>query len=124
MIYAAYIYIFLATIICFWQIALILGAPLGEYTMGGQEKGELSPKKKKLALISLILALFYIFNILSEAGLIFTNFKFVTNYTIWCVLFLNFLTLIGNTITKSKKERILWLPITLLMFICILIIVS
>lgn len=124
MIYATYIYIFFAIIICLWQIALILGAPLGEYTMGGQEKGELSPKKKKLAGISLILIIFYLFNILSQTNIMFQSFKFITDYTVWGVIFLNSLTVLGNSITKSKKEKALWLPIAIIMLICILIIVT
>ena len=122
MTYAAYIYSFFAVLIIFWQIALIFGAPLGEYTMGGQDKGELPPKKKLLAAISILLVIFYVVSILSQANIVFQNLHNITKYTIWIVLVLNFFTLLGNTITRSKKERNIWLPITFIMFVCILVI--
>ena len=124
MIYIVSIYLTFLTFIVIWQIALILGAPLGEYTMGGQDKGELPRKKKYMAIGSLFLLIFYVFNVLSQTDVYFQEWRSVTNVTIWLVVFLNSLTLLGNTITRSKKERNLWFPITLLMFICILIIAT
>lgn len=124
MIFVVSTYLIFLTFIVIWQIALILGAPLGEYTMGGQNKGELPKKKKYFAVVSICLLIFYAFNVLSQTDVYFQKWRNVTNVTVWLVVLLNALTLLGNTITKSKKERNLWFPITLIMFICILIIAA
>lgn len=109
--------------IILFHIALVIGAPWGEFTMGGQDRGVLPPKKRLLALLAIPLLLLNIVNVLSQAGIGFEEYKFVTDITIWLVLFLNALILVGNLVTRSPRERLIWAPIVTAMFICIAVIV-
>ncbi len=119
---AAFVYIFFNILIIIFHFALILGAPWGEFTMGGKDVGKLPKQKRVFAVLALPLLIFFLITIISLSGLSFIELKPISSKTIWGVIFFNFLTAIGNIFTKSHKERKLWAPITLIMLVCAIII--
>lgn len=119
---AAFVYIFFNILIIIFHFALILGAPWGEFTMGGKDVGKLPKQKRVFAVLALPLLIFFLITIISLSGLSFIELKPISSKTIWGVIFFNFLTAIGNIFTKSHQERKLWAPITLIMLVCAIII--
>ena len=99
-------------------ILVACGLPLGEFTMGGQHK--ILPKKFRIvAVISLAIQIFAMIIILQAGGFIslWLSFK-VTKYL--CFFFATYLSLntIMNMISKSKKEKYVMTPFSLIVGIC------
>ncbi|MBZ2132111.1 hypothetical protein K1I99_08590 [Streptococcus gordonii] len=99
-------------------VLVACGLPLGEYTMGGQHK--ILPKKFRLAaVISVAIQIFAMIIILQAGGLLplWLPFK-VTKYI--CFFFAAYLSLntIMNMISKSKKEKYVMTPLSLIVAIC------
>ena len=99
-------------------VLVACGLPLGEFTMGGQHK--ILPKKfRVVAVISVGIQIFAMIIILQAGGFIslWLSFK-VTKYL--CFFFATYLSLntIMNMISKSKKEKYVMTPLSLIAGIC------
>ena len=105
-------------VICF-QIALILGAPWGKITQGGQVEGSLPVSGRLVAAASIFLLVGMALAVLSAEGG-WPNWPF---WTIWIAVAVNALSMVLNWITPSKEERRLWGPIMTIMFLLILTVV-
>ena len=105
-------------IIATMTVLVACGLPLGEFTMGGQHK--ILPKKfRVMAVISVVIQIFAMIIILQAGGFISLWLPFtVTKYI--CLFFAAYLTLntIMNMISKSKKEKYVMTPISLIAGIC------
>ena len=105
-------------IIAIMTVFVACGLPLGEFTMGGQHK--ILPKKFRLAsVVSVAIQIFAIIIILQAGGFIplWLSFK-VTKYI--CFFFAAYLSLntVMNMISKSRKEKYVMTPISLIAGIC------
>ena len=105
-------------VIAIITVLVACGLPLGEYTMGGQHK--ILPKKFRLAaVVSVAIQIFAIIIILQAGGFIplWLSFK-VTKYI--CFFFAAYLSLntIMNMISKSRKEKYVMTPLSLIAGIC------
>lgn len=99
-------------------VLLILGFPLGEFTMGGQNK--ILPKQlRMMAFFMLLLQVFFIMIILQVGGWIPLCFSYkVTRVVgIICAVFLS-LNTIMNAVSYSKKEKYVMIPLCLIAAIC------
>ena len=100
------------------SILIICGLPLGELTMGGQYK--VFPKKLRIVLVTqLILQMFFEVIILQIGG--FIPLWFSGNVTkIIGIIMAVYLSLntVMNFISKSKKEKYIMTPISLISAIC------
>ena len=105
-------------IIATMTVLVACGLPLGEFTMGGQHK--ILPKKLRVAaVISFFIQIFAMLIILQAGGFIPLCFSpTVTKYI--CFFFAAYLSLntIMNMISKSKKEKYVMTPISLIAAIC------
>jgi cytochrome bd-type quinol oxidase subunit 2 len=119
---AASIFGFLATVAMLFQLALALGAPWGEMAMGGKFPGRFSPKLRISALMQLVLLALMALVVLTRAGLVFSELFELSKSAIWFVVALCVVSAILNTITPSKKERMLWSPVTIILVICAVIV--
>ena len=108
----------LFVIISIITILVACGLPLGEFTMGGQHR--ILPKKYRIfAISSFIIQLFAIIIILQAGGFISLWFSIkITKYI--CIFFAVYLSLnvIMNILSKSKKEKIIMTPLSLIVAIC------
>ena len=99
-------------------VLVACGLPLGEFTMGGQHK--ILPKKLRVvAVISVAIQIFAMIIILQAGGFISLWLPFtVTKYI--CFFFAVYLSLntIMNIISKSRKEKYVMTPISLIAGIC------
>ncbi|MDX1351462.1 MAG: hypothetical protein R3254_00520 [Thiomicrorhabdus sp.] len=119
---AAYIFGSLTIIVMLFQLALTLGAPWGEMAMGGKFPGRYSIKLRIAAFIQFLILGFMALVVLTHAGLLLPEWYAFSQKAIWLIVILSAIIAILNTITPSKKERILWSPITIILFICALIV--
>ena len=105
-------------VIATMTILVACGLPLGEFTMGGQHK--ILPKNLRVAaVISVAIQFFAMIIILQAGGFIPLWFSFkVTKYI--CFFFAAYLSLntIMNMISKSRKERFVMTPLSLIAGIC------
>ena len=105
-------------VIATMTVLVACGLPLGEFTMGGQHK--ILPKKfRVMAVISLGIQIFAMIIILQAGGFISLWFSFnLTKYI--CFFFAVYLSLntIMNMISKSKKEKYVMTPLSLIAGIC------
>lgn len=93
------------------EVLLIIGLPLGEFTMGGRHK-VLPPMYRVFAASSIVLQLFGAFIILQGGGIMVL--WFTGNVTkIICFVFAGFFAVntIMNLISPSKKEKIVMTPL-------------
>ncbi|MCR5327952.1 MAG: hypothetical protein K6E12_03725 [Saccharofermentans sp.] len=93
------------------EVLLIIGLPLGEFTMGGRHK-VLPPMYRVFAASSIVLQLFGAFIILQGGGIMVM--WFAGNVTkIICFVFAGFFAVntIMNLISPSKKEKIVMTPL-------------
>ena len=109
-------------VIAIMTVLVACGFPLGEFTMGGQHK--ILPKKfRVMAVISVAIQIFAMVIILQAGGFISLWFSFkVTKYI--CFFFASYLSLntIMNMISKSRKEKYVMTPLSLIAGICFWII--
>ena len=99
-------------------ILVACGLPLGEFTMGGQHR--ILPKKLRVvAVISVAIQIFAMIIILQAGSFIPLWFSFkITKYI--CFFFATYLSLntIMNMLSKSRKEKYVMTPISLIAGIC------
>ena len=105
-------------VIATMTVLVACGLPFGEFTMGGQHK--ILPKNLRVAaVISVAIQFFTMIIILQAGGFIPLWFSFkVTKYI--CFFFAAYLSLntIMNMISKSRKERSVMTPLSLIAGIC------
>lgn len=104
----SYIYCTLILGVIGFQIALILGAPWGRLTQGGQVNGPLPAFGRIVAAISIIILFGLALAVLSADG----RWPFWPLWTGWTAVAVNAVVAVLNWITPSVTERKLWGPIT------------
>ena len=106
-----------------FQIALVAGAPWGEYTMGGQNKGTLPRQLRVGAAVSAVIMLAQAGHYLAQAGVLPTLLDQSWNTVVnWIWFGFTVAGLIMNSISRSKKERNTWVPVLLVSTICTLLV--
>jgi hypothetical protein len=101
------------------QLSITFGAPLGEYVLGGENK-VLPPKMRFVSCTFFLLFIFVGMSYLQWGNILHIGFnsKLVKIIIIVNTLFLAY-AIIGNGIlTKSKKEKYLMTPFSIIQFIC------
>lgn len=105
-------------VIAIMTVLVACGLPLGEFTMGGQHK--ILPKKFRImAISSLFVQLFAIVVVLQAGGFVSLWFSLkATKYI--CFFFAIYLSLntIMNLSSKSKKEKYIMTPLSLIAAVC------
>jgi lysylphosphatidylglycerol synthetase-like protein (DUF2156 family) len=100
-----------------FQFALALGAPWGRYAMGGRYPGKYPRKMRMLALFQILILIFFNLIILVKVGMIFEGLYSDSKVAIWFVVGFFVLGTFMHIMTKSKWERILWLPVNIILLI-------
>lgn len=106
------------SIVIIMSVLIILGLPLGEFTMGGKYK--VYPKNLRVILLSqLILQVWFVITILQLGG--YFSLWFSKNVTkiigIIMSVYLSINTLM-NLFSKSKKEKYCMTPISTIAAVC------
>ena len=105
-----------------FQIALAAGLPWGELAWGGAFPGVLPAAMRVASLGSALLLLVFALVVLVRAGLIQSRWKGACAKLIWVVVAYCAVGVIANAITPSFWERVIWVPVTLALLVCSLIV--
>ena len=110
--------------VAIFQVAVILGAPLGEFTQGGRIRGSLPASGRIVAMVSLVLLMLMAGTILAMVGV--GPLKEVDSPLI-DVLWLATcayatLGVILNAASRSPRERKVFLPVALAVLVCVAIV--
>jgi hypothetical protein len=105
-----------------FQLALALGAPWGEYAMGGRYPGTM-PRAMRVSAVgqAALLAALAVY-VLSAAGLVLPSMARTLPGLIWAVVAFSALSLVLNAITPSAGERRIWVPVAIVMIVTSLIV--
>ena len=125
MVIAALLIFLIQVLVAVFQWTLVLGAPFGEYTLGGQNKGKL-PKKLRIAsfismLVNLAIAGHYYAQTGAVSPLLSQDLNEIVN---WALVGFNSIGLAMNSISRSKKERNLWVPVLIVSLICSIVVAA
>ena len=114
---AAYVYVILSAVVVAFQVALALGAPWGAYAMGGSFPGQLPANVRVASLAQAALIAFTALVVMSRAGVALPRLARASRWLAWVVVSLLSLSLVGNLLSPSGGERMLWVPVLILMLI-------
>ncbi len=119
---AALLYAGLIAVVCGFQVALACGAPWGEFAMGGRFPGRLPPAMRVLALVQIALLCVLAAIVLSRSGLAFERWQDTSLRAVWAVVAIGALSMVANLATPSRRERMVWGPVTVVMLVASLIV--
>ncbi len=101
--------VFFFIALALFQLALVLGAPLGEYAFGGQRAGVLPPGFRVASFFSMVFALAIAGHYLAQLGVLTPMLAPDLSQVInWGLVGFAALSAIANNITRSQKEKRLW----------------
>jgi hypothetical protein len=105
-----------------FQVALVLGAPWGEYTQGGGTTGALAASGRIIAAVSCLLEILMAGAILARAGVgpLRRLPSRVVTVLAWITTVIAALTVVLNLITRSPAERNLWGPVSIVLLLLVI----
>ena len=121
--FAAGFLVFAYVATAFFQIAIVLGAPLGEYAYGGQNPGILNLPLRIASAFSALVMFAIAGHYLAQLG-VFTPLLDEAGNSIanWGFAVFAGLSAIANNITRSQKEKRLWGGTTFAMLLAAVIV--
>lgn len=110
----AWVFVGLCVALSLFQLALIGGAPWGHLTQGGLRQGVLTSQGKAVAGLSMLIAAAMALAILSAADV----WPHWPAWAGWLAVGLTGLSALGNWASRSRPERRVWGPVSLVMLAC------
>ncbi len=115
--------VFAFTATALFQLALVFGAPMGEYAYGGQMPGKLPIPDRVSSAISFLLMLAIAGHYLAQLGVVPKLLSPELNqWANWGLIGFAALAAVMNNITRSVKERRLWGSTTIAMLIAAIVV--
>ncbi len=115
--------VFAYTATALFQLALVFGAPMGEYAYGGQMPGKLPIPYRVASAVSFLLLLAIAGHYLAQLGLVPKLLSNDLNQWVnWGLIGFAALAVVMNNITQSVKEKRLWGSTTIAMLIAAIIV--
>jgi len=112
---AAVIFTVVAVAAVGFQLALAAGAPWGTYAMGGRFPGRFTVPLRVAALAQAIVLALLAGIVIARAGLALEAWASSASWLIWVVVGFSALSLLMNSMTPSKGERLVWVPVAIVM---------
>ena len=119
---AAIVFAVVTTGVIGFQLALALGAPWGEYAMGGNRPGRFPPAMRMAAVVQAVVLGVLAVIVLSAAGLLAPTVAETYPWSIWLVVAFSAVSLVLNAISRSSGERRIWVPVTTVMLLSSLVV--
>lgn len=116
-IVAAYFFIVLIGAVVLFQGALAAGAPWGSLAWGGRFPGRLPMQMRMASVASALLLVAFGITVAARAGIAFPNAHAPSTTLVWGVVVYSGLGVVANAITRSRWERRIWLPVTVLLLV-------
>lgn len=98
-----------------FQVALALGAPWGAYAMGGKYPGRFPAPMRVAAVVQALILGGLAVVVLARAGLMLAAWAPAASWLIWVAVAFSAVSLLLNSITTSKGERLVWVPVAIVM---------
>ncbi len=115
--------VFAFTATALFQLALVFGAPMGEYAYGGQMPGKLPIPYRVSSAISFLLMLAIAGHYLAQLGVVPKLLSPELNqWANWGLIGFAALAAVMNNITRSVKEKRLWGSTTIAMLIAAIVV--
>jgi len=112
-VFAAWFLVVANLLVALFQLALALGAPMGEYAFGGRKVGRLPALYRLLSAGSFLVLLAIAGHYLSVLGVLPSLLDAHGRaYSLWALTAFYVLSFIGNLASKSKAERKMFVPIS------------
>lgn len=122
--FAARAFTALVAVVCAFQLALVLGAPWGEFAMGGASPGAYPMAMRVAAGVQIIVLGAVALIILCRAGLALARLRPIARWACWGVVVLLGASVVLNLITPSSLERLIWAPVAIALFLSALRVAS
>lgn len=119
---AAIVFTGILAMLAVFQIALVFGAPFGEYAWGGQRTGRLPAGYRVGSAVSIVLYLLFAAIVLSRSGIISLVPDRLSVPGVWIVFAYLALGTLMNAISRSRKERIVMTPVAAVLAVLALIV--
>ncbi|WP_308637352.1 hypothetical protein [Paenibacillus silvisoli] len=103
--------------IAIFQILLLAGAPLGEYSWGGKHTGVLPPPQRWMSLPAAIILCLMGFVLLIHTNVLSVDAFTSTRGFVWGITIFLGLNTLGNAASKSRKEKVVMTPVSGLCFL-------
>lgn len=121
--FASFFLVFAYFATALFQLAIVLGAPLGEYSYGGQNPGKLPTRFRVTSVISMLLMLALSGHYLAQTAVVTPILDEGGNSIVnWVLVGFAALAALMNNITRSQKEKRLWGGTTLAMLLSAIIV--
>ncbi len=115
--------VFAYTATALFQLALVFGAPMGEYAYGGQMPGKLPIPYRVASAVSFLLLLAIAGHYLAQLGLVPKLLSNDLNQWVnWGLIGFAAAAAVMNNITRSVKEKRLWGSTTIAMLIAAIVV--
>ena len=117
-----YLFAFFISVVILFQWALALGAPWGEFAMGGKYPGKFPPAMRIAAIVQSLILIFLLLIVTAKSKIAFNDWYTFSESAIWFVVGFSSIASVLNLITPSKKERMIWGPVSIILLISSLMI--
>jgi hypothetical protein len=107
----------LIAIVALFQLALAVGAPWGEFAMGGAFPGVFPPAMRVAAFVQIVVLGVVALIVCVRAGLVLPRWQAASRWLTWAVVGLLAVGVVLNLITPSGMERLIWAPVAVLLFL-------
>lgn len=107
-----------------FQLALVLGVPWGEYTLGGRWRGSPPPAVRVVPGVCAVVLVVFAVIVAARAGVAFGPLANLSSTWVWAVVAGCGLGSVANAITPSRRERRLWLPVVFAMLVLSLVVAT
>jgi len=116
---AAVISVVLLGAVVAFQIALVLGAPWGDYTQGGAATGSLPTSGRVLAALSIVILTAFALAILARVGWgpLRGAPRRLVSVLAWISVAYAVVAVVLNAATPSARERMVWVPVSVVLLV-------
>ncbi|HEX6129839.1 MAG TPA: hypothetical protein VF071_12535 [Candidatus Limnocylindria bacterium] len=101
-----------------FQLALALGAPWGEYAMGGAFPGRMPPAMRAAGVVQAAILAGLAVVVISGSGLAVPGIVDRWPWLAWVPVAVSALAVLLNASTRSRGERRIWLPVAIVLLGC------
>jgi hypothetical protein len=113
----------LLLVVAIFQLAVVLGAPLGDYTQGGVFEGTLPATGRIVAGVSILIVGVMAAAMLARAGLgpLASAPPRLVTILAWLTTAYSCVAVVVNLITPSAVERMVWEPISIVILVLVIV---
>ncbi len=114
---AAYTFTAITFLAVAFHCALALGMPWAELSWGGKYTGRLPAPMRVASVVSAVILVHLALVVLTRAGLLLPQWYSLSQKLIWVVVAYCGVAVLAHIFTPSKWERIVWLPMVVILFV-------